>query len=178
VRVLGSIERRFGHKNRKKHQKLSSTCYKRYRLRKSSSNALDIMASIEKLSRKKCLDNLVRWFYKSYKQKVLNKGVLFPRTYRENTKIKEEEIHFKACFLIKETDLYIDVIAANEKMTKKDCLDYIVRWCYSLYIGNALKENSMRRQINELLPKGVKKIRPSKVISFMRKGAVEAGLGS
>lgn len=72
----------------------------------------------------------------------------------------------------------MDVIAANEKMTKKDCLDYIVRWCYSLYIGNALKENSMRRQINELLPRGAKKIRPSKVISFMRKGGVEAGLGS
>ncbi|HEY93865.1 MAG TPA: hypothetical protein G4O15_02860, partial [Dehalococcoidia bacterium] len=43
---------------------------------------------------------------------------------------------------------------------------------------NALKENSMRRQINELLPRGAKKIRPSKVISFMRKGAVKAGLGS
>ena len=179
VRVLASIERRLNRKNRKKkNKKLSSTCYKRYRLCKSSSNALDVMATIEKLSRKKCLDNLVRWFYKRYMQKVFNKGVLFSKTYRENSKIEDEEIHFKACFLIKETDLYIDIIAANEKMTKKDCLDYIVRWCYSLYIGNALKENSMRRQINELLPRGAKKIRPSKVISFMRKGAVEAGLGS
>ena len=91
MRVLASIERRFGHKNRKKNQKLSSTCYKRYRLCKSSSNALDIMATIEKISRKKCLDNLVRWFYKSYKQKVLNKGVLFTKLTERILRLKTKK---------------------------------------------------------------------------------------
>ncbi len=156
---------------------LPETYYKDYALCESAYKALTIVAEIEKKPKKRILDQMVIWFYKGYyRENVLKKTTRFVK---RNPNIKPGEIqYYKKNHITRETNDCLSYIAQNEGMSRKKCLDNIVLWVYSYYMGKALKENNYRRSINEGLPKYVRKILPSPVVRYLRRKAVEAGLGS
>lgn len=135
------------------------------------------MAEIEKISKKKCLDRVVLWFFKGYyRENAMNKTTRFQKS---NSNIKPGEIqYYRKNHITKEANDCLSYIAQNEGMSRKKCLDNVVLWIFSYYMGAALKKNNVRRKINELRPKNARKILPSPVVRYLRKKAVKAGLGS
>ena len=93
-------------------------------------------------------------------------------------KVEVLEKYFKKNHITKKANDCLVYIAQNEGMSRKKCLDNIVLWFYSYYMGAALKENDVRRMVNKLLPRNVPKVLPSPVVSFLRKKGVQKGIGS
>jgi hypothetical protein len=176
--VLSLTRKLISRKKRKKRViKLPETYYKDYSLCESAYKALSIIAEIEKKPKKKILDKIVIWFFKGYyRNNVLNRAKLFTQN---NPNIKPGEIqYYKKNHITKEANDCLSYIAQHEKMSRKKCLDNIVLYVYSYYMGRALQENNIRRKINELRPKNTPKVLPSPAVRYLRKKAVEAGLGS
>ena len=51
-------------------------------------------------------------------------------------------------------------------MSRKKCLDNSFLYFFSRYMGNAPKENNIRRWVNESFPKNARKILPSPVVRY------------
>ena len=176
--VLSLTKKLVSRRKRKKRViKLPETYSKDYSLCESAYKALTIMAEIEKKPKKRIMDLMVIWFFKDYyRENVLKKTTRFQK---RNPNIKPGEIrYYKKNHITKEANDYLTYIAQNEGMSRKKCLDNIVLYVYSYYMGRALQENIIRRWINENRPKNAKKISPSPVVRYLRRKAVEAGLGS
>ena len=106
----------------------------------------------------------------------MNKAKLFTGN---NPNIQPGEIrYYRKNHITKKANDCLIYIAQNEGMSKKKCLDNIILWFYSYYMGVALKENNVRRMVNKLLPRNVPKVLPSPVVRFLRKKAVQKGIGS
>ena len=156
---------------------MPATYFRDYSLCETAYKALTVMAEIEKTPKKKTLDRIVVWFFKGYsRNNVLNGAKVFTRN---NPGIKPDEIrYYKKNHITKEANDYLSFIAQHEGMSRKKCLDNIVLYVYSYYMGRALQENNIRREINNSLPRNARKILPSPAVRYLRKKAVEAGLGS
>ena len=138
---------------------------------------MSIIAEIDNKPKKRMLDQILYWFYEGYyRNKVMKRANLFTHN---NPEIKPDEIkYYKKNHITKKANDCLSYIAQNEGMSRKKCLDKIVLWSYSYYMGMTLQENNTRRMVNELLPKNVRKVRPSLAVRYLRKKAVEAGIGS
>ena len=103
------------------------------------------LEKIEKKSKKKCLDMVITGFYPFYEKKILNKTKLFSK---EKYPIETVGIkRYRNMYYSKESYDALCIMAKNEGMTKKRCLDNIVLWFYSYYMGYALRENNIRREM-------------------------------
>ena len=176
--VLSLRKRLLSRKKRKKRViKLPETYHKDYALCEAAYKALTIMAEIEKKPKKRILDLMVIWFFKGYYiENALKKTTRFAK---RNPNIQPGEIqYYKKNHITKEANDYLTYIAQNEGLSRKKCLDNIILWLYSYYMGTALNENNYRRWINDSLPKKYRKILPSRAVGYLRKKAVEARIGS
>jgi len=178
VGVLSLTRKLVSRKKRKKRvTKIPATYFRDYSLCESAHKALTVLAAIEKTPKKKTLDKMVVWFFKRYCRNNLLNGV--KAFTQDNPGIKPGEIkYYKKNHITKEANDCLSFIAQHEGMSRKKCLDNIVLYVYSYYMGRALQENNMRREINKSLPKNARKISPSPAVKYLRKTAVEAGLGS
>ena len=101
----------------------------------------------------------------------------FIRNKKQKTnKQKYPDAYFAAVFINQSNYNGVKIVAEIEGLSMKAATDKLLHNSLSKYLGTALKNHNMNRQVNKLLSPGTPKIPTMKAIKVLRKWAVEAGI--